>query len=88
MRSKQYHWDEVVRTNKDYCVAGMNTIADARRATGNTTPFRFIYVSGRGISRDMTKKPWILGDYQLMRVRGSVLFSSSCQNLLTVVGRC
>ncbi|KAF2679277.1 nucleoside-diphosphate-sugar epimeras-like protein [Lentithecium fluviatile CBS 122367] len=67
MRSKQHPWNEVVRINKDYCVAGMNAIADARRAAGTKTPFRFMYMSGRGVSYDMKKKPWILGDYILMR---------------------
>jgi hypothetical protein len=56
MRSKQHPWNDVVRITRDYCVAG------------NTTPFRFMYVSGRGISHEMTKKPWVLGDYALMRV--------------------
>jgi hypothetical protein len=67
MRSKQHPWDDVVRINKEYCAAGMEAIASARRAAGKTTPFRFMYMSGRGITPDM-KKPWILGDYQLLRV--------------------
>jgi hypothetical protein len=68
MRSKQHPWNDVVRITRDYCVAGMDVIAEARHAAGNTTPFRFMYVSGRGISHEMTKKPWVLGDYALMRV--------------------
>ena len=67
MRSKQYPWEHVVRVNKDYCVAGMNAIAESRHAAGNATPFRFIYLSGKGISHDMAR-PWIMGDYLLMRV--------------------
>ncbi|KAF2634119.1 hypothetical protein P280DRAFT_554811 [Massarina eburnea CBS 473.64] len=67
LRSKQHPWEEVIRICKGYCTAGMKAILDARRAAGKTGEFRFVYVSGHGISRDMTQKPWILVDYQLMR---------------------
>ncbi|KAF1950563.1 putative nucleoside-diphosphate-sugar epimerase [Byssothecium circinans] len=67
LRSRQYPWDEVVRVTKGYCIAGMEAIAEARSAAGRTGEFRFVYVSANGLSRDMTEKSLILGDYQLMR---------------------
>lgn len=38
---------------------------------GVARPFRFLYMSGANAERDQTKKPWLLGDYSLMRVRYS-----------------
>lgn len=41
-------------------------MADARGS--RTSTFRFMYMSGPGISRDSTKKPLYMGDYMVMRV--------------------
>jgi hypothetical protein len=79
MRSKQHPWDEVVRITKGYCMAGMQAIADARRAAGKTNEFRFVYVSANGISPDM-KRPLMLGDYMLMRVSIRQILSSIAAN--------
>jgi hypothetical protein len=68
VKSRQYAWDEVVKVCKGYCVAGMEGIAEARKEAGNTKPFRFMYMSGRGTVQDLTKKPMIMGDYVLLRV--------------------
>ncbi|KAH8698435.1 putative nucleoside-diphosphate-sugar epimerase [Talaromyces proteolyticus] len=46
----------------DYTAKGLEAMA----ATSNK-PFRFIYTSGAKAERDQSKKPWILGDYSLMR---------------------
>jgi hypothetical protein len=35
---------------------------------GPARPFRFIYLSAEGTPRDPSKKPPIMGDYQIMRV--------------------
>ena len=35
--------------------------------SGVSRPFRFLYMSGATAQRDQTKKPWLLGEYSLMR---------------------
>ncbi|PQE27689.1 nucleoside-diphosphate-sugar epimerase protein [Rutstroemia sp. NJR-2017a BBW] len=50
----------------DYTVSGLKTITKLPRNTA-TKPFRFLYVSGANAERDQTKKPWLIGDYCLMR---------------------
>jgi hypothetical protein len=35
---------------------------------GPAKPFRFLYMSGSNSQRDPAKKPWLLGDYSVMRV--------------------
>ncbi|PQE19632.1 hypothetical protein CJF32_00008901 [Rutstroemia sp. NJR-2017a WRK4] len=50
----------------DYTVSGLKTITKLPRDTA-TKPFRFLYVSGANAERDQTKKPWLIGDYCLMR---------------------
>lgn len=47
----------------DYTVTGIETISPIA-----SKPFRFLYTSGVAAERDQTKKPWLLGDYSLMRV--------------------
>lgn len=51
----------------DYVMEGFNTLKQLPRANDDK-PFRFIYASGAKAERDQTKRPWILGDYTLMRV--------------------
>ena len=35
--------------------------------SGVSRPFCFLYMSGATAQRDQTKKPWLLGEYSLMR---------------------
>lgn len=63
-KSKEMPFDQVRKICYDNMVTGMETISPIA-----SRPFRFIYVSGSNAERDQTKKPWILGDYSLMRVR-------------------
>ncbi|TVY14111.1 hypothetical protein LARI1_G008166 [Lachnellula arida] len=46
----------------DYTVTGLQTITPLA-----STPFRFLYTSGASSERDATKKPWVLGDFCVMR---------------------
>jgi hypothetical protein len=52
----------------EYALYAADTFAKLPRE-GNPDPLRFIYVSGCNAERDPAKKPWILGDYCLLRVR-------------------
>lgn len=47
----------------DYTVTGLETMTPLA-----STPFRFLYTSGANSERDATKKPWVLGDFCVMRV--------------------
>lgn len=60
-------WDEVRKICVDYTVKGIETIAQLHHDSPNR-PVRFIYTSGAYAQRDQTQKPWILGDYMLLRV--------------------
>jgi hypothetical protein len=62
--------DEARKICLDYTVAGIETITKLPRAN-SAKPFRFLYISGAKTERDQTKKPWVLGDYCLMRVGSS-----------------
>ncbi|CAG8962332.1 hypothetical protein HYFRA_00005387 [Hymenoscyphus fraxineus] len=68
--------DQARKICLDYTVNGVETITKLPRSdptnTTNTTntpnnPFRFIYCSGSNSEQDPNKKPWVLGDYCLMR---------------------
>lgn len=63
-------WEEACKISRDYAIAGIETITALPRE-GRSKPLRFIYMSGSNAERDQTKKPWILGDFCLMRVRCS-----------------
>lgn len=67
-KSKTMPWDEVRKVCLDYTMAGLETLSKLPRGDA-TKPLQFLYVSGANTERDQTKKPWILGDYCLMRVR-------------------
>lgn len=60
---------EVKRICQTCALAGFKAVYEA----GPAKPLRFVYVSAEGTSRDLTKKPKFMGDYQLMRVRSSPL---------------
>lgn len=51
----------------EYALYAADTFAKLPRE-GKPEPLRFIYVSGSNAERDPAKKPWILGDYCLLRV--------------------
>ncbi|RFU80021.1 hypothetical protein TARUN_2243 [Trichoderma arundinaceum] len=64
--SKAMPWDEVRKICLDYTIAGLETLSKLPR--GNAAkPLRFLYLSGANTERDQTKKPWVLGDYSLLR---------------------
>lgn len=63
--------EESKTISHDYLVYGLETIAKTANA-----PFRFAYISGAKSERDQTKKPLILGEFCLMRVRSFVLCQS------------
>ncbi|KAL7784590.1 hypothetical protein V8C37DRAFT_395559 [Trichoderma ceciliae] len=59
-------WEEVRKVCLDYTIAGLETLS--KLPPGNTAkPLKFLYISGANTERDQTKKPWVLGDYCLMR---------------------
>lgn len=60
--------EEVRKICVDYTMAGLETLAALPRDAG-ARPFRFIYTSGAKSERDQQKKPWILAEHVLMRVR-------------------
>lgn len=66
LKSRAQQWDEVVRVNQEYTLAGLEAITDARGTRSSV--FRFMYMSGDGAPRDQSKKPAYMGDYLLMRV--------------------
>ncbi|SPJ72814.1 uncharacterized protein FTOL_02543 [Fusarium torulosum] len=63
---KQYSWDQVRMICYEYALYAADTFAKLPRQD-NPEPLRFIYVSGCNAERDPSKKPWILGDYCLLR---------------------
>lgn len=60
-------WEEVRRICLDYTMTGLESISQLPRDSASK-PLRFIYTSGAKSERDQSKKPWLLGDYSLMRV--------------------
>lgn len=60
-------FEQVEKICLDYTVNGLKTMA----AIGNK-PFRFIYTSGAKANRDESVRPWIMGDYGVLRVSLSV----------------
>ncbi|KAI9745725.1 MAG: hypothetical protein M1818_001261 [Claussenomyces sp. TS43310] len=63
---KKMPWEEVRKICLDYTVTGLETIAELPRDSAGK-PLRFIYTSGSSSERDQSKKPWVLGNYCLMR---------------------
>lgn len=66
-QSRNVASEEARRICVDFTIRGLGIIAQLPRGE-NAEPLRFIYVSGALGERDPSKKPWILGDYLLMRV--------------------
>ncbi|KAJ4149074.1 hypothetical protein NW754_000510 [Fusarium falciforme] len=65
-KSKTFPQDEVRKICHDYPLAAADTFSNLPRKD-KTEPFRFVYVSGSNAERDPAKKPWIMGDYCVMR---------------------
>lgn len=59
-------WQEVRKVCFDYTVTGLEALSRLPRE-GTTQPLRFIYTSGASSQPDPSKKPWVFGDYCLMR---------------------
>lgn len=53
-------------------MAGLKAVSEANAASPK--PTIFVYMSAEGTPQDLSKKPFMLGDYQIMRVR----FDSRC----------
>ncbi|KAI0175860.1 hypothetical protein GGR52DRAFT_538479 [Hypoxylon sp. FL1284] len=60
-------WEQACTICRDYAIKGIETISELNRDRESSKPFRFIYISGSNSERDPVKKPWVLGDYCLMR---------------------
>ncbi|UNI16968.1 hypothetical protein JDV02_003349 [Purpureocillium takamizusanense] len=63
---KTMPFEQATKISRDYALACAETMAGLPRGAAGT-PLRFIYMSGSGAVRDPAKKPWILGDYCVMR---------------------
>lgn len=63
-RSAGFDFAEVKRVCQDCTLAGFKGIYEA----GPARPFRFLYFSAEGTPQDPSQRPFILGDYQVMRV--------------------
>ncbi|KAH6672891.1 putative nucleoside-diphosphate-sugar epimerase [Halenospora varia] len=61
-KARAMPFEQATRVCLDFTETGIETISPIA-----SNPFRFIYISGSNAERDPTKKPWILGDYCLMR---------------------
>jgi hypothetical protein len=77
---KKMPWEEARKICLDYTMTGLKTISQLPRDSVGK-PLRFVYVSGANSERDLSKKPWVLGDYCLMRVL-SLSCSLSSNSLL------
>lgn len=66
-RLKTVSWEDACEICREYAIVSIKTISQLPRDT-TKGPFKFIYISGHVAERDPAKKPWMLGDYALMRV--------------------
>ncbi|KAJ2905282.1 hypothetical protein MKZ38_005795 [Zalerion maritima] len=62
-RASNLAFAEVTRVCQTCTIAGFEAMYEA----GPARPFRFVYFSADGTPRDLSKKPRIMGDYQIMR---------------------
>ncbi|KAL7820164.1 hypothetical protein V8C44DRAFT_315648 [Trichoderma aethiopicum] len=65
-KSATMPWDQVRKVCLDYTIHGLEELSKARR-NDTSKPLTFIYVSGANAERDPAKKPWLLGEYCIMR---------------------
>jgi len=83
-KSSAFSSEEIRTINFDYIVTGIETISPLA-----SNPFRFINITGFGSVRDQNKKPWLIGDYLLMRVSASFLsLLFICSRSLYHVSQC
>ncbi|OKL59731.1 hypothetical protein UA08_05038 [Talaromyces atroroseus] len=61
-KSKEMPFERARKICSDFTIAGLKIMTPI-----SNKPFRFIYTSGAKTEQDPAKKPWILGDYCLMR---------------------
>lgn len=61
-----FDFDEIKRVCQTCAVAGLKAICEAN--TASPKPTKFVYMSAEGTPQDLTKKPFMMGDYQIMRV--------------------
>ncbi|RCI08057.1 hypothetical protein L249_7861 [Ophiocordyceps polyrhachis-furcata BCC 54312] len=59
-------WEQTCKICRDYALTGIKTLARLPRSDPSR-PLRFVYISGSNAVRDPAKKPWVLGDYCIMR---------------------
>ncbi|PHH78872.1 hypothetical protein CDD80_6081 [Ophiocordyceps camponoti-rufipedis] len=59
-------WEQVCSICRDYPVAAVKALCKLPRSD-SSRPIRFIYISGSNAARDPAQKPWVLGDYCVMR---------------------
>lgn len=71
-KSRAMPFEQVEKICLDYTANGLRTMA----AIGNK-PFRFIYTSGAKANRDQTVRPWIMGDYGVLRVSPSLFLRTA-----------
>ena len=74
-KARGMDFEEVRKVCRDYALAGLKTMAEARESS--TGSFRFIYMSGTAAERDPTKTPRFMPQYSLMRVRTPPLSKSA-----------
>lgn len=60
-------WEQACKICRDYAIKGIEIITKLPRGDGKK-PFRWVYISGSSSVRDPAEKPWVLGDYCVMRV--------------------
>ncbi|KAK8135946.1 nucleoside-diphosphate-sugar epimerase [Apiospora sp. TS-2023a] len=63
-RLSKFDFVEVKRVCQDCTVAGLQAVSEVNHAA---KPTAFIYMSAEGTPEDLTRKTFILGDYNLMR---------------------
>ncbi|KAF4626949.1 hypothetical protein G7Y89_g11207 [Cudoniella acicularis] len=78
-------FEETRKICQDYAAYGIETMAPL---ASTTKPFRFIYVSGVNAERDQAKKPWILGEYSLMRGKTESLILSHAASSNNTIQAC
>lgn len=64
-RASTYDFSEVKRACQDCTIAGLEALREANSSTHKRV--KFIYLSGHGVSQDLTTKPFLLGEYLIMR---------------------
>ncbi|KAK8062663.1 NAD(P)-binding protein [Apiospora hydei] len=66
-RLGRFDFAEVKRVCQDCTVAGLKAVSEVSSVSAK--PATFIYMSAEGTPEDLTKKPFFLGDYLIMRGR-------------------